>query len=110
MIESIRRIVKSLGLYRTLTTVEIILLSYRITALTCYTLPVPGVRIGRETFTVSQVRQLRKDLGETTAQFGARFARGRRIVEDWEQGRRTPDPFVAREMKRLAEKRKGKVA
>lgn len=60
--------------------------------------------------TTTQIRDLRKLLGESTRDFGARFARGHRIVEDWEQGRRTPDPFVLREMQKLAQKRKGKVA
>ena len=60
--------------------------------------------------TKAQIRELRRDLGDDTRTFGARFCRGHRIVEDWEQGRRTPDPFVLREMQKLAQKRKGKVA
>lgn len=60
--------------------------------------------------TTAQIRQLRRDLGESTHEFGARFCRGHRIVEDWEQGRRTPDPFVARAMRKLLDSRKGKVA
>lgn len=44
--------------------------------------------------TPAQIKGLRKALGETTAIFGARFARGARAVEDWEQGRRVPDALV----------------
>lgn len=59
--------------------------------------------------TPEQIRALRKDLNENTAMFGQRFARSGRTVEDWEQGRRIPDPLVLREMEglrqRLAKKR-----
>ena len=60
--------------------------------------------------TKAQIRELRRDLGDDTRTFGARFCRGHRIVEDWEQGRRTPDPFVARAMRKLLDSRKGRVA
>jgi DNA-binding transcriptional regulator YiaG len=43
---------------------------------------------------VQRIRALRARLGETTAAFGARFHRSRRTVEDWEQGRKMPDPLV----------------
>jgi transcriptional regulator with XRE-family HTH domain len=44
--------------------------------------------------TPPEIKALRHALGETTQQFGARFARSGRSVEDWEQGRRRPDPFI----------------
>lgn len=44
----------------------------------------------------AQVKRLRAELDENTATFGARFARSARTVEDWEQGRRTPDPLAQR--------------
>jgi DNA-binding transcriptional regulator YiaG len=44
----------------------------------------------------AQVKRLRAELGENTATFGARFARTGRTVEDWEQGRRLPDPLCQR--------------
>lgn len=40
------------------------------------------------------IRQLRDQLGEDVATFGARFVRSGRTVEDWEQGRRTPGALV----------------
>ena len=48
--------------------------------------------------TPEQIRDLRSELGESTTAFGARFARGFRAVEEWEQGRRKPDPLVTRMM------------
>ena len=37
---------------------------------------------------------LRAALGESTAMFAKRFARSSRTVEDWEQGRRSPDALA----------------
>jgi DNA-binding transcriptional regulator YiaG len=54
--------------------------------------------------TPRQIQRLRHELGETTAEFGGRFLRGGRAVEDWEQGRRRPDPLAAAEMERIAER------
>lgn len=42
----------------------------------------------------TEVRALRAALGEDTATFGARWHRSKRTVEEWEQGRRRPDPLV----------------
>jgi DNA-binding transcriptional regulator YiaG len=44
----------------------------------------------------AQVKRLREQLGENTATFGARFPRSSRTIEDWEQGRRVPDPVCQR--------------
>jgi len=44
----------------------------------------------------SQVRRLRQQLTENTAQFAARFSRSSRTIEDWEQGRRVPDALCQR--------------
>lgn len=41
-----------------------------------------------------EVRAIRAALGENTATFGARWHRSGRTVEQWEQGRRSPDPLV----------------
>jgi DNA-binding transcriptional regulator YiaG len=41
-----------------------------------------------------KVRAARAGVGEDTATFGARWHRSKRTVEDWEQGRRQPDPLV----------------
>ena len=54
-----------------------------------------------ETATRQQVRRVRRALGESTAEFGARFARSGRTVEDWEQGRRQPDKLVRKLLDRL---------
>jgi transcriptional regulator with XRE-family HTH domain len=48
--------------------------------------------------TSAEIKALRHALGETVQQFGARFARSGRSVEDWEQGRRRPDAFILRAM------------
>jgi transcriptional regulator with XRE-family HTH domain len=55
----------------------------------------------------SEIKALRHALGETTQQFGARFARSGRSVEDWEQGRRRPDPFILAAMNRLRRRGQG---
>jgi DNA-binding transcriptional regulator YiaG len=52
--------------------------------------------------TPPEIKALRQALGETTQQFGARFARSGRSVEDWEQGRRRPDAYILAVMVRLA--------
>ena len=52
----------------------------------------------------AQVRRLRAALNEDTATFGARFARRARTVEDWEQGRRTPDALCQRLIEELEAK------
>jgi DNA-binding transcriptional regulator YiaG len=49
------------------------------------------------------IRNLRKALREDVATFGARFARSGRSVEDWEQGRRMPDPLAQRLISALAD-------
>jgi DNA-binding transcriptional regulator YiaG len=41
-----------------------------------------------------QIQRLRHRLGESTAEFGARFLASARTVESWEQGKRTPHPLV----------------
>lgn len=38
-----------------------------------------------------KIKKLRKKLGINTADFGARVGVSGRTVEDWEQGRRTPN-------------------
>ena len=45
-------------------------------------------------YTPQRIQAIRHSLGESTATFGARFQRSGRAVEDWEQGRRYPDPLV----------------
>lgn len=49
-----------------------------------------------------EVRALRAVLQENTATFGARFRRSGRTVEQWEQGRRQPDPLALDGMRALA--------
>jgi DNA-binding transcriptional regulator YiaG len=48
-----------------------------------------------------EVRAARAALGEDTATFGARWHRSGRTVEDWEQGRRNPDPLVREELPKI---------
>jgi DNA-binding transcriptional regulator YiaG len=48
------------------------------------------------------IRAIRAALGEDTATFGRRFCRSGRTVEDWEQGRRVPDPLCRRDLIVLA--------
>ena len=52
--------------------------------------------------TPAKIQTLRRRLEETTAQFGARFKRTGRAVENWEQGRRKPDPLALSMLKELA--------
>jgi DNA-binding transcriptional regulator YiaG len=56
------------------------------------------------TVTPRQIQDLRKSLKESTEQFGARFERSGRTVEEWEQGRRSPDPIVLKLLRTLATK------
>lgn len=55
-----------------------------------------------------EVRALRAKLGEDTATFAARWHRSARTVEDWEQGRRQPDPLAIEGMRALAARTKKK--
>jgi putative transcriptional regulator len=57
--------------------------------------------------TAEAIRALRRTLGEDVETFGARFARSGRTVENWEQGRRAPDPLARRELERLAQRQLG---
>jgi DNA-binding transcriptional regulator YiaG len=56
-----------------------------------------------------EVRALRAALREDTATFGARWHRSGRTVEDWEQGRRQPDPLAVDGIRALAARTKTKV-
>lgn len=56
--------------------------------------------------TPATIQALRKRLGETTDEFGARFSRSGRSIEDWEQGRRSPDALCSSLIRTLA--REGK--
>jgi DNA-binding transcriptional regulator YiaG len=53
-----------------------------------------------------EVRALRALLEEDTATFAARWHRSGRTVEDWEQGRRRPDPLALAGIRELATRRK----
>jgi DNA-binding transcriptional regulator YiaG len=53
-----------------------------------------------------EVRALRAALEEDTATFAARWRRSPRTVEDWEQGRRRPDPLAIDAMRALATRKK----
>jgi DNA-binding transcriptional regulator YiaG len=57
-----------------------------------------------------EVRAARAALGEDTATFGARWHRSGRTVEDWEQGRRRPDPLVLEELPKILAYMKTKAA
>jgi DNA-binding transcriptional regulator YiaG len=57
-----------------------------------------------------EVRALRALLEEDTATFAARWHRSGRTVEDWEQGRRRPDPLALEGMRELAARRKKSAA
>jgi DNA-binding transcriptional regulator YiaG len=52
-------------------------------------------------WTAKRIQALRHALGESTTEFGARFARSRRTVEDWELGRTRPDALIQRLMEDL---------
>jgi DNA-binding transcriptional regulator YiaG len=53
-----------------------------------------------------EVRALRAALSEDTATFAERWHRSGRTVEQWEQGRRRPDPLVLEGMRTLAARQK----
>jgi DNA-binding transcriptional regulator YiaG len=57
-------------------------------------------------WTPGRIQALRHALGESTTAFGARVARSRRAVEEWEQGRREPDALVLREFDDIIRRRK----
>ena len=57
-----------------------------------------------------EVRALRATLGEDTATFAARWRKSGRTIEDWEQGRRAPEPFVLEDLRKLAARTKKKQA
>lgn len=58
--------------------------------------------------TPDQIKALRNTLGESTDDFGKRFARSGRTVEDWEQGRRNPDPLILSMLAQISPKKKVK--
>ena len=58
----------------------------------------------------AQVRAIRAKLGEDTKTFGARWHRSARTVEDWEQGRRSPDPLVLEQLDEMQAYLKDKAA
>ena len=53
-----------------------------------------------------EVRAIRAALQEDTATFGARWHRSGRTIEDWEQGRRKPEPLALDGMRALAARTK----
>ena len=55
-----------------------------------------------------EVRALRAALEESTATFGARWHKSGRTVENWEQGRGEPDPFMRALATRVNGKKKAK--
>jgi DNA-binding transcriptional regulator YiaG len=55
-----------------------------------------------------EVRALRAALEEDTETFAARWRRSKRTVENWEQGRRQPDPLALDGMRQLAARTKKK--
>jgi DNA-binding transcriptional regulator YiaG len=57
-----------------------------------------------------EVRAIRAALQEDTATFAARWHRSGRTVEDWEQGRRRPDPLALEGMRALAARQKKSTA
>lgn len=57
-------------------------------------------------WTKQRIGKVRLQLGESVEQFGARFGRSGRTVEDWEQGRRNPDPLVIQALERLEKRLK----
>lgn len=69
-------------------------------------LRVPSVsrRMGSGEMTPADIKRLRSDLTENATTFGARFHRSGRTVEDWEQGRRTPDALALERMHGLRKK------
>jgi DNA-binding transcriptional regulator YiaG len=57
-----------------------------------------------------EVRALRRLLQEDTATFAARWHRSPRSIENWEQGRRQPDPLALDGIRALAVRTKKKPA
>jgi len=57
-----------------------------------------------------EVRALRTALDEDAATFGQRWHKSGRTIENWEQGRRAPDPFVLDAIRALATRTKTKRA
>jgi DNA-binding transcriptional regulator YiaG len=57
-----------------------------------------------------EVRALRLLLQEDTATFAARWHRSPRSIENWEQGRRQPDPLALDGIRALAARTKKKPA
>lgn len=51
--------------------------------------------------TPERIKAIRAALGENTKTFGQRFLRSGRAVEEWEQGRRVPDPLIQAELAKL---------
>jgi DNA-binding transcriptional regulator YiaG len=51
--------------------------------------------------TPERIREIRSLAGENTDEFGQRFSRSGRTVEDWEQGRRNPDPLAIEALAKL---------
>lgn len=64
-----------------------------------------GMAHNTDAVTPETIRALRTALGESVTQFGKRFGRSGRTVEDWEQGRRRPDVMVRMALHRMATKR-----
>lgn len=54
----------------------------------------------------TRIRALRLALGLTTREFGARFCRTSRAVEEWEQGRRVPDPLIVQHFQAIEKQMK----
>ena len=57
-------------------------------------------------WTPARIQKLRRALDESTTDFGARFGRSRRAIEEWEQGRRAPNPFVRLQLDELTRRRR----
>ncbi len=57
-----------------------------------------------------EIRALRAALDEDTATFAARWHRSSRTIENWEQGRRQPDPLALDGIRSLAARTKKKHA
>ena len=63
----------------------------------------PRQKTGQRPELAQLIIDLRLKLGETTAEFGDRFFRGGRTVEEWEQSRREPDELVKQMIYDLAD-------
>ena len=51
--------------------------------------------------TPQEIQGLRHALSENVAKFGKRFIRSGRTAEEWEQGRRNPDPLILAQLAKL---------